>query len=116
MTSMIRPGRGDITTIRVERNTASGIEWVTKTTVLPVVAPELQQLLVELVAHDLVERAERLVHQQQLRLERQRAGDRGALLHAARELPGILALEALEIDQREVARRALAPLRRPASP
>ena len=36
MMSMIRPGRGDITTILVDRNTASGIEWVTKTTVLPV--------------------------------------------------------------------------------
>ena len=32
---MIRPGRGDITTTRVERNTASEIEWVTKTTVEP---------------------------------------------------------------------------------
>jgi ABC-type nitrate/sulfonate/bicarbonate transport system ATPase subunit len=30
------PGRGDITTILVERKTASGIEWVTKTTVLRV--------------------------------------------------------------------------------
>ena len=81
MMSMMRPGRGDITTIRVDRNTASGIEWVTKTTVLPVSRPQPQQLLVELVAHDLVERAERLVHQQQLRIEGQRAGDR----HPARE-------------------------------
>ena len=32
----IRPGRGDITTTRVERNTASAIECVTKTTVQPV--------------------------------------------------------------------------------
>ena len=30
----IRPGRGLITTTRVERNTASGIEWVTNTTVV----------------------------------------------------------------------------------
>ena len=106
ITSMMRPGRGDITTIRVDRNTASGIEWVTKTTVLPVLRPQPQQLLVELVADDLVERAERLVHQQQLRLERERAGDRGALLHAAGELPGILALEAGQVDQREIAPRA----------
>ena len=34
ITSVIRPGRGLITTILVDRNTASGIEWVTKTTVL----------------------------------------------------------------------------------
>ena len=91
MTSLTRPGRGDITTMRVDRNTASGIEWVTKTIVLPVCVPEPQQLLVELVADDLVERAEGLVHQQQVGVEGQRAGDRGALLHAARELPGKLA-------------------------
>ena len=66
MTSRMRPGRGDITTIAVDRNTASGIEWVTKTTVLPVCVPQPQQLLVEVVAGDLVERAERLVHQQQM--------------------------------------------------
>ena len=33
MTSRIRPGRGDMTTMRVDRYTASAIEWVTKTTV-----------------------------------------------------------------------------------
>ena len=37
-TSVIRPGRGDITTTRSDRNTASGIEWVTNTTVVPVSA------------------------------------------------------------------------------
>src|SRR5581483_5040264 len=36
MTSTIRPGRGLITTTRVDRKTASEIECVTKTTVLPV--------------------------------------------------------------------------------
>ena len=38
ITSMMRPGRGDITTMRVDRNTASGIEWVTNRIVLPVCA------------------------------------------------------------------------------
>ena len=33
MTSVMRPGRGDITTTRVERNTASAIECVTNTIV-----------------------------------------------------------------------------------
>ena len=74
--------------------------------------PQPQQLLVEMVAHDLVERAERLVHQQQRRIERQRAGDRGALLHAAGQLPGKFALEARKIDQLEItllrSRRSLA--------
>ena len=32
------PGRGDMTTTRSERNTASGMEWVTKTTAAPVSA------------------------------------------------------------------------------
>ena len=36
ITSVIRPGRADITTTRVERNTASAIECVTKTIVEPV--------------------------------------------------------------------------------
>ncbi len=34
MTSAIRPGRGDITTTRSASSTASGIEWVTKTTAI----------------------------------------------------------------------------------
>ena len=36
MIALIRPGRGDMTTTRVERNTASAIEWVTNMTVVPV--------------------------------------------------------------------------------
>jgi hypothetical protein len=45
--------------------------------------PQRQQIVVELEAGDLVERGERLVHQQQLRLGDQCARDRGAHLHAA---------------------------------
>ena len=33
MILVMRPGRGDMTTMRVDRNTASGIEWVTNITV-----------------------------------------------------------------------------------
>src|SRR5271165_1161394 len=47
-------------------------------------APQPVQMQIEAVARDLVERAEGFVHQQQARLERQRAGDRHALLHPAR--------------------------------
>ena len=72
---------------------------------------QLQQLGVQMVADDLVERAERLVHQQQIGIEGQRAGDRGALLHAARQLPGKLALEAGEIDQLHRPRHALVAAR-----
>ena len=66
-----RPGL--ITTTRVERNTASAIEWVTKTTVEPRRLPDPQQLEVQPLARHLVERAERLVHQQQLRVENESA-------------------------------------------
>ena len=48
-----------------------------------------------------VERAEGLVHQQHGRVVDQGAGDRHALLHAARELPRIFALEHLEADERQ---------------
>ena len=64
--------------------------------------PEPQQLLVELVAHDLVERAEGLIHQQEMGVEGESAGDRGALLHAARELPGKALLESREVDELEI--------------
>ena len=49
--------------------------------------PDAQELHVQPLAGHLVERAERLVHQEQRRVERQRPRDRDALLHAARELP-----------------------------
>ena len=61
--------------------------------------PEFKKLLVEMVAHDLVERAERLVHQKQIGVEGERTRDRGALLHAAGKLPRIFVLEAGEIDE-----------------
>ena len=64
--------------------------------------PQAQQLLVEPVARDLVERAERLVHHQELGLEAERARDRDALLHAARQLPRVLGLEAGQADALEV--------------
>src|SRR3546814_21123345 len=64
--------------------------------------PEPQELLVQVVAGDLVERPERLVHQEEIGLEAERAGDRDALLHAARELPGKLLLEAAEVHQLQV--------------
>ena len=48
--------------------------------------PEAEQLRVEAFARQGVERAERLVQQQHLRLAHERAGDRRPLAHAAREL------------------------------
>ena len=66
------------------------IECVTKTTVERELLPDREQLEVEPLARHLVERAERLVHQQEGGLERERARDRDALLHAAGELPRVV--------------------------
>ena len=48
--------------------------------------PDAEQLRLHQVPGLRVERAERLVHQQDARIEGERAGERGALLHAAGEL------------------------------
>src|SRR6516162_2159122 len=73
--------------------------------------PQPQQLLIKVIANDLIERPEGLVHQQQRRIERQSARNGCALLHAARKLPRELALEPRQIDEREIALGALSPLR-----
>ena len=58
-----------------------------------------------------VERARDLVEQHQLRLHRQRARDRGALLLAAREAVGVLARLVAEPEAVEQLARALARVR-----
>src|SRR6187397_1056821 len=52
----------------------------------------------QLLAGESIERRERLVQHQQLRFMDQRAAERGALLHAAGQLPGILLALAAEPD------------------
>ena len=63
--------------------------------------PQLLEVDPQLLAGQRVERAERLVHQQERRVVDQRAHDRGALLHAARELVRVAVLELGEADRRE---------------
>ena len=68
------------------------------------VLPDLREFDVEIVARHRIERAKRLVHQQQFGIRQQCAADRGALAHAAGEFPGISMLETSEakpIQQRE---------------
>src|SRR3954467_12388462 len=97
----MRPGRADITKMRSARNTASRKSCVTSTTVI------LRDACRSRITHHSssrvkassapngssrpawggLERAERLVEHQQIRLVDQRAAERGALLHAAGELP-----------------------------
>src|SRR4030088_2647465 len=67
----------------------------------------MQQQLLHLQAGLRIERAERLVHQEELGLHQQAARDTDALLHAAGELVGIVVLEAAEADQVDRALRLL---------
>ena len=71
---------------------------------------EPAQPLPQLLPHLGVQRAERLVEQQHLRLRRQRARQRDALPLAARQLRRVARAEAFEADQLRAAR---APARRP---
>ena len=63
--------------------------------------PDLEQLHVEPLPRHLVQRAERLVHQEQRGRERQRASDRHALLHASGQLPRMVAGERGELHEVE---------------
>ena len=62
---------------------------------------DAEQLGLHALAGHLVERAERLVHEQQPRALGERAGDRDALLHAAGELVGVVLREVGEPDELE---------------
>ncbi len=60
--------------------------WVTNSTVVLLLVPDLQKLVLQHLARLHVDRGERLVHQQDLRILREGARERGALLHAAGDL------------------------------
>ena len=68
---------------------------------------DLQHLVAEQEPGLLVERGERLVHQQDLRLRGERARHRHPLAHAARELGRIAPLEPVETDQMDEMARLL---------
>ena len=80
------------------------MSWVIITVVRPSVSCRAPVVLRKRVAGERVERAERLVHQDDARAGRQRAGDADALAFAARELvrePPAMggAVEADQLDQ-----------------
>ena len=77
------------TAIRSPSRTASSMSCVTKSTVLRTVRLEPQELVLQVLAHDRVDRAERLVHQQHGRVGRQGAGHADALALTAGELLGV---------------------------
>jgi hypothetical protein len=80
-------------------NTASAIEWVMNSPANPTFGEQLEEFVVESLATDLVEGAERLVEEEHLRVHHERSGERAAHLHAAGELLGMLVLVAVEPDQ-----------------
>src|SRR5262245_59501893 len=70
---------------------------------LLVLFPDLDELVAHRLTRLRVERAEGLVHDQDLGIDGQRTRDADALAHAARELVRTIVLEALEADQPHVA-------------
>ena len=77
-----RPGRADITATRLAMKIASSMSCVTKSTVLRS-ASQMPSRSSCMSARLVVERAERLVEQQDLRIVGESACQRRALLHAA---------------------------------
>ena len=75
---------------------------------LAALLPDAQQLGLHDLAGLRVERGERLVHQQDFRIDRERAREVDALAHAAGKLARIVVLEAFEPDELEQVERALA--------
>ena len=73
-------------------------------------ATQPQQVLLELAPVLLVDGGERLVEQQHVGVDRERAGEADALAHAAGELVRILLLEAGEADLVDVVARDLLAL------
>ena len=96
-----RPGRLESSTTRSPSRTASRTLWVTKTTVRSVSRHRALELVVQHVSGHRVERAERLVHQEDVDLLRERTRERDALAHAARELVRSLGREASEVHELE---------------
>ena len=97
----MRPGRRPKTRTRSERKTASSIWCVMNRTVDARGRPNAQQFRLHDLARLRVERGERFVHQQDVRVHGQRARQVNALTHAARKLPRVVLLEALEPDELE---------------
>ena len=81
-----RPGRLESSTTRSARRAASRTLWVTNTTVRLRSRHRPLELVVQQVAGHGVERAERLVHQQDVGVLGEGAGQRDPLAHAAGEL------------------------------
>ena len=98
-----RPRPAYMIAIRSANSSSSDRSCVMKSTAKPEVAFERLDLLQDLALDDDVERRRRLVHDDQLGLERERHRDDHALAHAARELVRVCAhappVDADELEQ-----------------
>ena len=89
-------GGRPMATMRSDSMIASSALWVMNNTVLLRLLPDAQQLVAHGLARVRVERRERLVHQQHVRLGDQRAGEVHPLSHSARQLVRIVVGEILQ--------------------
>ena len=99
------------TAMRSPRMIASSTSWVTNTTVLPSSRCRRGELALQLGAHDRVDGAERLVHQQHRRVGGEGPGDADALLLAAGELGRVASSPSPGRGRRGRAARAARALR-----
>ncbi len=112
MSATTRPGRGERTTTRRQEGRLEDVVGHEQHGRPGLPAPDLEQLVLERLSGHLVERPERLVHQQQPWTGDERAGDRDAHPHAAGELARQVTRVTVEADQLERSigcRAALAP-------
>ena len=108
MVAASRPGLAASTCTRSAMNTASPIVWVTRIAVVPV-SCQMRSSSRFIRWRVISSRAPNgSSEEEHLRAERERAGDRHALLHAAGELCRPRGLEAFEPDERGSATRASA--------
>ena len=78
--------------------------------------PEVEKIRTQIFRRQNIERRERLVHQQDVGMHDQRAREADALAHAAGKLARVGGLVAVEADQIDGGKRALADFLLPARP
>ena len=107
---MVAAGPLVIMTMRSDSSTASSTSWVIMIVVDAEPGMDVHHRVLQMGARQRVERAERLVEQQDLRLHGKRPGNADALLHAARNLGRALVLGMRHLHEVEIAHDPVMPL------
>ena len=97
--SRIQVGRCAITTMRSAMITASSMSWVTKRIVLRVFSQIAQDFALHPSPRQGIERRQRFVHQEDLRINRKRAGDFESLSHAAGQVAWVMPGKPIELNE-----------------